>query len=570
MFLSFLCISAFLRLALAARSEVVARDDYWPPTIHEVTVGGLLGDAKTPNLAFNPAVIQAKKGEIVRFTFNAKNHTVTQSSFDSPCSKMDGGFDTGFTNAVGFNQSSDFPTFDFTVTDDSKPIWGYCRQAPPPPGPTHCQSGMVFAINPPSYGNTFEKFLTTAKASHEQSQPLTHYVTVGGVKSDGTPNLAYDPPIVKASPGDKVHFIFNIKNHTVTQSSFGSPCEKLYNGFDSQFNPVGANTTSDFPSFEITVNDTNPIWGYCRQKNPSSHCGAGMVFAVNPPDFGNTTFDAFKARAIKEQGASTTSSVAYASATSSVCSSQPTTHHVTVGGLQADGKTPNLKYDPPYVQANPGDTIQFKFMVKNHTVTQSTFENPCEKVYGGFDSEFKAVSPAQAYDLPTFEILVNDTKPIWTYCRQTNPVSHCGAGMVFAVNPPAYGNTFDKFLWKAKAQGSGTSNSSGFSNSSSCFTSGAKDVSLSSASTSGDSTDSDNISKLLRYIPAVLGLLGVAVFLMLTLCVIGILLLRRSRGSSWSSRSVSPSYQPVRVSGPSMKAEQARFHDDVANYGDGA
>ena len=111
------------------------------------------------------------------------------------------------TKAVGFNQSSDFPTFNFTVTDDSKPIWGYCRQAPPPPGPTHCQSGMVFAINPPSYGNTFEKFLTTAKASHEQSQPLTHYVTVGGVKSDGTPNLAYDPPIVKASPGDKVHFI---------------------------------------------------------------------------------------------------------------------------------------------------------------------------------------------------------------------------------------------------------------------------------------------------------------------------------------------------------------------------
>ena len=68
MFLSFLCISAFLRLALAARSEVVARDDYWLPTIHEVTVGGLLGDPKTPNLAFNPAVIQAKKGEIVRFT----------------------------------------------------------------------------------------------------------------------------------------------------------------------------------------------------------------------------------------------------------------------------------------------------------------------------------------------------------------------------------------------------------------------------------------------------------------------------------------------------------------------
>ena len=68
MFLSFLYISTFLRLAFAARSDVVARDDYWSPTIHEVTVGGFLGDAKTPNLAFSSAVIQAKKGEIVRFT----------------------------------------------------------------------------------------------------------------------------------------------------------------------------------------------------------------------------------------------------------------------------------------------------------------------------------------------------------------------------------------------------------------------------------------------------------------------------------------------------------------------
>lgn len=63
--------------------------------------------------------------------------------------------------------------------------------------------------------------------------------------------------------------------------------------------PVAANQTDNFPTYTITVNDvcnilfkklvhrlivpsqTQPIWVYCRQKTPVSHCGAGMVFAVN-------------------------------------------------------------------------------------------------------------------------------------------------------------------------------------------------------------------------------------------------------------------------------------------------
>jgi hypothetical protein len=34
-------------------------------------------------------------GDIVSFTFNPKNHTVTQSSFAAPCTPVFGGFDTG-------------------------------------------------------------------------------------------------------------------------------------------------------------------------------------------------------------------------------------------------------------------------------------------------------------------------------------------------------------------------------------------------------------------------------------------------------------------------------------------
>ena len=46
---------------------------------------------------------------------------------------------------------------------------------------------------------------------------------------------------------------------------------------------VGANAT-EFPTWNVTVNDTTPLWFYCRQHAPdgSSHCGSGMVFAVNP------------------------------------------------------------------------------------------------------------------------------------------------------------------------------------------------------------------------------------------------------------------------------------------------
>ena len=58
------------------------------------------------------------------------------------------------------------------------------------------------------------------------------------------------------------------------------------------------------------------------------------------------------------------------------------------------------------------------------------------------------------------------TAPIWVYCKQTNPKSHCNAGMVFAVNAPTTGNTFDAFLAKAKnaTNGAVTSTSGALSN----------------------------------------------------------------------------------------------------------
>jgi hypothetical protein len=47
----------------------------------------------------------------------AGNHSVTQSSFDAPCTPLDGGFDSGFQVSV-FNQPP-FPVFTLQVTDDT-------------------------------------------------------------------------------------------------------------------------------------------------------------------------------------------------------------------------------------------------------------------------------------------------------------------------------------------------------------------------------------------------------------------------------------------------------------------
>ncbi|KAA1469212.1 hypothetical protein DENSPDRAFT_772604 [Dentipellis sp. KUC8613] len=108
--------------------------------------------------------------------------------------------------------------------------------------------------------------------------------------------LAYDPPMVNASVGDTISFVFMAKNHTVTQSTFAAPCENMTNGIDSGFQPVAAGATS-LPSWSFTVNDTSaPLWFYCRQ---TGHCQKGMVFAVNPT--AAKTFANFQAAANNSQ-----------------------------------------------------------------------------------------------------------------------------------------------------------------------------------------------------------------------------------------------------------------------------
>jgi plastocyanin len=305
----------------------------------------------------------------------------------------------------------------------------------------------------------------------------------------------FQPPAIGAQVGDQVVFHFNPKNHTVTQSSFGNPCGPLQGGIDSGFIPVPQNQTDHLPTFTVTVHDTNPIWMYCGQGGgtPNSHCGAGMVFAINcgldhePNSYGNFHKSALDYGATvgvgsggggaygappvdaaappatsiwtaayggytippEPQGVVVTHTVAVEGSTwATTYTSYPnspaptpaslegTTHRVIVGGASG------LVFDPPHISALPRDTVVFEFRQKNHTVTQSSFADPCRKLSTngvvGFDSDFIPVAEG-ATEFPEWSMVINDTAPIWGYCRQPNPQSHCGAGMVFAINSDEQG-----------------------------------------------------------------------------------------------------------------------------------
>jgi len=335
--------------------------------------------------------------------------------------------------------------------------------------------------------------------------PLTfaaiHDVQVGS--ANGT-DLVFTPEALSADIGDQVVFHFNPKNHSVQQSTFANPCGQKEGGFNSGFNPVALNTSSDsLPTFTYTVttNSSTPIWVYCGQgaNTAASHCGKGMIFAINCPPTGSAnSLDNFKAAALAI-GASLAASASAASAAATQTGGSPTltaayggitipavvsetlvtvpitfgsstwtttytsyegspnptpaavagaVHTVTVGGLNANGTT-KLFFDPDHIIAAPRDQITFQFLQKNHSVVQSSFADPCRPLNANNASAPQALSSGfqpvatNATDFPTWTITVNNTQPTWFYCAQTNPTSHCGAGMVFSVN--AIDNTSRSF-----------------------------------------------------------------------------------------------------------------------------
>ncbi|TPX14019.1 uncharacterized protein E0L32_000413 [Thyridium curvatum] len=249
-----------------------------------------------------------------------------------------------------------------------------------------------------------------------------HEVAVGKDKQ-----LKFVPETLNAAIGDTITYSFFAKD----------PCHPLEGGFFSGFVPTASETEASPTTWTITVKDSKPIWIYCGQTT-GNHCQSGMVHAVNAPATGNT-FDAYKSKAAT---ASTSTSPA-----DGLPAGGSRVVHITVA------LDKSLTFSPNDITEPVGTVVEFAFNPANHTVTQSSFDDPCHPLANGFSSGFipTSVSPSGVL----FDIVVKDTKPIWFYCGQPNK-NHCQSGMVGSVNAPASGNTLQAFTDKAKGAAAST------------------------------------------------------------------------------------------------------------------
>ncbi|KAF2180196.1 hypothetical protein K469DRAFT_730212 [Zopfia rhizophila CBS 207.26] len=123
--------------------------------------------------------------------------------------------------------------------------------------------------------------LTTGSPSSTKSAsggPETHTVQAGAGGFKFTPNET------RAAVGDTVVFEFYPPDHSVARAEFGSPCVPYEDtgkdkvGFWSEVQWV--KTVKDLTYFNITINDTKPIFYYCTA--PGSCLDQIMIGAINP------------------------------------------------------------------------------------------------------------------------------------------------------------------------------------------------------------------------------------------------------------------------------------------------
>ncbi|KAG8800133.1 hypothetical protein FRC20_005285 [Serendipita sp. 405] len=184
--------SAALLAAVAAITPALAVN-------YTVVVGADATGA--PGLVFVPQTVTAAVGDFINFEFRGGNHTVTQSSFDNPCTQQ---FNTvtqqnGFTSPfMPFNAASgQIGVFTLEVTQTANPIWFFCARKP------HCKGGMYGAINPPTTGErTFAAFAAKVPTAEEPGFGVTAPFTPGGTSSSGSGTGTGAAPTSTGTGGD--------------------------------------------------------------------------------------------------------------------------------------------------------------------------------------------------------------------------------------------------------------------------------------------------------------------------------------------------------------------------------
>jgi plastocyanin len=67
-------------------------------------------------------------------------------------------------------------------------------------------------------------------------------------------------------------------------------------------------------------------------------------------------------------------------------------------------------FEPSTVTAQLGDQVEFQWVGSSHSIAQSTFDEPCQPLAGGFEV------PTQSSSDTTFTITITSTDPMWFYC----------------------------------------------------------------------------------------------------------------------------------------------------------
>ncbi|KAJ7119925.1 hypothetical protein C8R43DRAFT_84679 [Mycena crocata] len=111
--------------------------------------------------------------------------------------------------------------------------------------------------------------------------------------------------------------------------------------------------------------------------------------------------------------------------------------------------TGGCQFNPSTITASNGTVISFRFLgLGNHSVTQSNFIYPCTPMAGGFNSGIHTKTSTWNHTVK------NDQNPVWFYCRQDTPRSHCDAaiptGTVGAINIQVAEHSFADFQKKAE------------------------------------------------------------------------------------------------------------------------
>lgn len=149
----------------------------------------------TTGLSFYPSNLQAKVGDRVQFQYwgSRSNHTVTESTFDRPCTPKAGGINSGFQPV---NEAEGrIPLFTITI-NDTTPKWFYCAQG------RHCQSGMVMVINEDASRNATRTLNTYKSDSARALQSPDSGTSAGtGVISGGTSGTTNAPAASASANG---------------------------------------------------------------------------------------------------------------------------------------------------------------------------------------------------------------------------------------------------------------------------------------------------------------------------------------------------------------------------------